>query len=79
MHRRPSPQILEEMARVNGVHNVLGVELSQLTNDEERVGLDIEATAIDPTSSANGAAVWDVRDLFHTPILRRATISMWVV
>ena len=64
---------------MNGVYNVLGVELSQLTNDEERVGLNIEPTAMNPTRSANGASAWDIRELFRTPVLRRATISTWVV
>lgn len=74
-----APQVIEEVARVNGVTNVLGVELSQLTNDEERVGLNIESTFIDPTGSANLTSAWDVRELFRTPVLRRATISTWVV
>lgn len=74
-----APQVIEEVARVNGVTSVLGVELSQLTNDEERVGLNIEPSSVDLTGRENRADAGDVRELFQTPTLRRATISMWVV
>ena len=76
MYCCPVPQVLEEVARVNGVTNVLGVELSQLTSDEERVGLNIERSSINFTGNENGADAGDVRELFRTPTLRRATISM---
>ena len=74
-----APQVIEEVARVNGVTSVLGVELSQLTNDEERVGLNIEPSSVDLNGRENRADAGDVRELFQTPTLRRATISMWVV
>eukprot|EP00904_Undaria_pinnatifida_P002351 jgi/Undpi1/12116/HiC_scaffold_48.g14089.m1 len=70
-------KVLEEVARVNGVTNVLGVELSQLTSDEERVGLNIERSSINFTGNENGADAGDVRELFRTPTLRRATISIY--
>lgn len=79
MRRCPAPQVLEEVARVNGVINVLGVELSQLTNDQDRVGLHIAPSSTDRTGGDNRADAGDVRELFQTPTLRRATISMWVV
>lgn len=72
-------QILEEIARVNGVTNVLGMELSQVTNDDQRVALVIEPASIDLTGRENRAGAGDIRELFQTPTLRRATISMWVV
>lgn len=58
---------------------MLGVELSQLTNDDERAGLNIERSSINVTGRENGADAGDVRELFRTPTLRRATISMWVI
>ena len=64
---------------MNGVTNVLGVELSQLTSDEERVGLEIEPLSIGLTGIKSHTVAEDIRELFQTPILRRAAIFMCVV
>ena len=64
---------------MNGVTNELGVELSQLTNDDERVALVIEPSSINLTEGENRVGAGDIRGLFQTPNLRRATVSMWVV
>lgn len=64
---------------MNGVTNVLGMELSQLTGDEERIGLNIGRMSVYAAGRENRPDAVDVRELFQTPILRRATISMWVV
>lgn len=64
---------------MNGVSSVLGIELSQLTNDQERVTLNIECSSDDLSGRENRPDAGDVRELFKTPTLRRATISMWVV
>eukprot|EP00904_Undaria_pinnatifida_P013112 jgi/Undpi1/8931/HiC_scaffold_26.g11392.m1 len=63
---RDAVDIIEEIARVNGVSNVLGVELSQLTTEEE------------PEKGEHAAAggVWE---LFQTQTSRRATVSVWTI
>ena len=59
---------------MNGVTNVLGVELSQLTTEEERIRLQIEPESIDPAEKGEHAGgVWE---LFRTQTSRRATVSM---
>ena len=72
----PASQIIEEIARVNGVTNVLGVELSQLTTEEERVRLQIEPASIDLAEKGGHAASGGVWELFQTKTSRRATISV---
>lgn len=64
---------------MNGVTNVLGMELSQLTDDEERMGLNIGRASVHVAGADNRPDAGDVRELFQTPTLRTATISMWVV
>lgn len=70
------PQVLEEVARVNGVTNVLGMQLSQLTTEEERCRLEIEPASIDRTENEGQTAAWGVVELFQDPITRWTTISM---
>ena len=77
MHLCPTPQVLEEVARVNGVTNVLGIELSQLTTEEELVRLQIEPVSIDLAGiEGHAAAGGIVGELFQAPTIRRSTISM---
>lgn len=77
MNRCPEPQVLEEVARVYGVTNVLGRELSQLTTEEERARLQIEPASIDLSGKEGYAAAGGiVGELFQAPTIRRSTISM---
>lgn len=63
------------MARANGKTAVLGMNLSELKSDGGGVGLTIKAPSADSVGSEKSTAGWDVRELFRTPTLRRATIS----
>ena len=70
------PQVLEELARVNGVTNVLGMELSQLFADEERVGLQIEPASVVKTENEGQPTAGGLFELFQEPTVRKSTISM---
>lgn len=68
------------MARSNGKTTVLGMNLSELNkSDGGGVGLTIKAPSADSVENNNSTDGWDVRQLFKTPTLRRATLSWWVV
>lgn len=63
---------------MNGATNVLGVKLSQLTTEENRVRLKIEPASINKTRDDGQDAAAGVLDLFEEPTVRMATVSMCV-
>ena len=61
---------------MNGVTNVLGMELSQLFADEERVGLQIEPASVVKTENEGQPTAGGLFELFQEPTVRKSTISM---
>ena len=78
-YRGSERQVVESVARRNGKTEVLGMNLSQPKSNGGSVGLTIKAPSGDPAGTEKSTDGWDVRELFQTPTLRRATTSMWVV
>ncbi|CAM9325603.1 unnamed protein product [Ectocarpus sp. 4 AP-2014] len=83
-------QVLEHVARMNGKLDVLGLDFSgQSVGEGDNLRLrmagssDLDSGGIGDASAhgqeAENAEAGDVRELFHTPILRRITLSLWVV
>ncbi|CAB1098718.1 unnamed protein product [Ectocarpus sp. CCAP 1310/34] len=81
-------QVLEHVARMNGRLDVLGLGFSGQAVGEgdplylRTAGLSVAAGIGDAAAhvqEAENAEAGDVRELFHTPILRRITLSLWVV
>ncbi|CAM9239572.1 unnamed protein product [Ectocarpus fasciculatus] len=85
-------QVLEDVARMNGKLDVLGLDFSgqalgegdtlRLRTTAGGGGEPVAARIGDVAAhgqEAESAEAGDVRELFHTPILRRITLSIWVV
>ncbi|CAM9479814.1 unnamed protein product [Ectocarpus sp. 13 AM-2016] len=83
-------QVLEQVARMNGKLDVLGLDFSgQSVGEGDNLRLrmtgssDLDSGGIGDASAhgqeAENVEAGDVRELFHTPILRRITLSLWVV